>query len=674
MTLRGSLFKPIVLLSLTLLTGMLASCSSSNSNTESLRIYELYVDKGRFTAVDDDTTATVFQLTLGNDVPITPSDEILYFTNRGAQEGGNDTVDNVMNNIWPRVYGSVAPNAIIKATTANQEAILLFCILDKPVYNKTTGQISFTITYLDGQRPVSNLAVTDVKMIITNNVAQMQTQVWSHLLEGDVGTFEPTPTDGTYTFRIQQTIGNAAFGYVCAPHRKSSTIAVKEYIQSWQDRFGAIPPNATIAYDATNDQIGGVQIVTLSNPVYDDATGSISFTAKLLHSAFLPIGKSGLQVNSPSIFIDGGDEGFPTYANNVFSIQYRNSSPKAITVWLSGDQPPCSKAEAAAKNCDAGNTNSEYSDNWKKMYADKVFERSGTRFYIVSKTNGKYGVPVEVPVSNHIDLQAGQTLRIVPPITNDIPEWYYTRSGSAATAGVVAWVTKTGISMPAPEPVTVFEYNLASANKEIWFDLSAVNGVNANATMTYEGTGCGSDVKCKTGVTLPKVLKNNIDAYDAKNTAGCPYIMKFASQTSCPNPKFYPEELDKSLKPDWVVESNKFTKDDVASNYADIWTTAGSPSGIDMARAASGDADKKKAYHIWWSTNPVPQGWLNYLQKNAKGNADAYGWAYDEKRWKTGDTFNINGNPPDNKYVNPLVHGPNLKDTYLNIDIPKVMQ
>ena len=93
-----------------MLTGTLASCSSSSSsysNTESLRIYELYVDKGTFTAVDGDTTATVFQLALSNDVPIQPSDEILYFTNRGAQEGGNDTVDNVMNNIWPRVYGSV---------------------------------------------------------------------------------------------------------------------------------------------------------------------------------------------------------------------------------------------------------------------------------------------------------------------------------------------------------------------------------------------------------------------------------------------------------------------------------------------------------------------------------------------------------------------------------------
>ena len=169
----------------------------------------------------------------------------------------------------------------------------------------------------------------------------------------------PPPTVPIH-YAYAKIIDNAAFGYACAPHRKSSTITVKEYVDSWQDRFGAIPPNATIAYDATDDQIGGVQVVTLSNPVYDETTGSISFTARLLYSAFLPIGKSGQTVNSPSIFIDGGADGFPTYKDNVFSIQYRNSSSSAITVWLQGDQPPCSKAEAEAKNCDAGRTNSEY--------------------------------------------------------------------------------------------------------------------------------------------------------------------------------------------------------------------------------------------------------------------------------------------------------------------------
>ena len=290
------------------------------------------------------------------------------------------------------------------------------------------------------------------------------------------------------------------------------------------------------------------------------------------------------------------------------------------------------------------------------------------------KTNGTYGVPREVAVSNHIDLEKGETLRIVPPLSGIIPEWYWNiindkKETIPYTAGVGAWVTKKGISMIVHDWISFFEFNLDSKQQLIWFDISAVDGVNANATMTYEGPGCGSDTTCKTGATLPKVLKTNIDAYDGNND-GCPYIMTYGSQATCSNPKFYPTTIDAGKKkPAWVIASDKFTKNDVELKHADIWKAAGSPDGLTMAQAPSGESVKKKAYHIWWSTNPVAQGWLKYLQNNAKGKTDAYGWAYDEKRWKTGDTFDVHGNPPDNKAVFPLVHGPNLKDTYLNIDI-----
>lgn len=662
MVLRRSLLQLIVLVTLSIFSSLLASCSSSNSggSTESLRIYEMVAAKGTFTVADGDSTGSEFQLTLSG-VP----NEILSFTNRGAQEGGYGSVDNAMNNIWPRVYGGEAPNAIMKGTTANQESIELFCILDKPVYNKETGQLGFSVTYLDGQRPTANLGMTDVKIIISNNAPQAQPEVWSHLLAGETGTFEPTSVEGSYTFRLQKTSSNA-FGFTCAPQRKSSSSSVQEYIQGWQDRFGNNPPNATIAYDTTNDQNGGVQVVTLSNPVYDELSGDISFTAKLLYSAVQPIAKNGLKVSNPSLFIDGGAGGFPTAADNGFSIQYRNSTPAAITVWLGGDQPPCSKTEA--DNCDTGKVNSEYTANWEKLNTSGAFKRSGTHFYIV-RTSGK---SEEVTVSNHTDLAKGETLRIVPPLSGNIPEWYYKRSGKIETAGVVGWVTKKGISMPAPEPVTVYEYNLDSPNKNIVFDLSAVNGVNTNATMTYEGPGCGNDAKCKTGVTLPKVLKANLEAYNGVND-GCPYILQFASANSCPNPKFYPASFDGRKKPGWVVAPADYSTDKVKSEHETVWKTAGSPSGAQMASAGSGLSSVKPAYHIWWSTNPVGQGWLTYLQKNAKGKTDAYGWAYDEKRWKTSDTFDSFGNPPDNKDVKALVTGPSLKDTYLNIDILKVM-
>lgn len=269
-------FRWITLFSLTVLVTLLAGCSSSDSNNESLRIYEMTVAKGSFTAVAGDATSTQFELSL-SEVP----DKVLYFTNRGALEGGFDTTDNVMTKVWPRVYGTAAPNAIMKATTADQGTIQFFCILNKQVYNKETGKLVFTITYQDGQRPKADQSLTNVKLIITNNVATVLPEVWSHLLAGDTGTFEPTATEGTYIFRMQKT-NLKAFGVTCAPQRKSENITVSRYIQSWQTRFGANPPNATIAYSPDNDQTGGVQVVTLTNPVYDETTGNISFTAMTL--------------------------------------------------------------------------------------------------------------------------------------------------------------------------------------------------------------------------------------------------------------------------------------------------------------------------------------------------------------------------------------------------------
>jgi len=338
---RRAWFRCLLLLNLAIVSGMLASCSddniSSSGNTDSLRIYEMIAENGSFTAGAGDTTGNSFQLNLSN-VP----EEILYFTDRPAREAGFDTVEHVMNNIWPRVYGAVAPNALLKVTAANQEYMELFCILDDPAYNAAAGRLSFTLTYLNGnQKPVSNLSFTDAKIIILNNAGTSQTE-WSELLAGDVGTFEPTATTGIYTFRIQKTIGNV-FGFTNAPSRQSTTMTVKAYIQSWQSRFGTTSPNVSIAYDPTSSQTGGVQIVTLFNPVYDDQTGSISFMAQLLYGT-APIGTSGLSVKGPDLFIDGGQSVVFTIKNStgktvyVYNFPYQEPEPTQLALTLEEDQ------------------------------------------------------------------------------------------------------------------------------------------------------------------------------------------------------------------------------------------------------------------------------------------------------------------------------------------------
>jgi len=329
-------FKWIVLLPFAILCGLLASCSddssSGRSNTESMRIYEMIAGNGTFSPVADDTTGTVFKLSLGN-VP----EQILYFTDRPAQEAGFDSMGNVMDHVWPRVYGKIAPNALMKATMANQESIELFCVLDKPLYSAATARLGFTLTYIAGsQEPFPQLAVTDVKLIILNNAATDQIE-WSQILTGDIGVFEPTATKWTYSFRIGNAIGSV-FSYTSAPMRLLATLAAEDYIQDWQDRFGDTPPNASISYNADEYQKGGVQIVTLSNPVYDEQTGSICFTAKVLYGMPL-IEEAGLTVGNPTIFVDGGKPDF----------EYCSGDDAAwcSPCWNAPDNTWCCKAEGS---------------------------------------------------------------------------------------------------------------------------------------------------------------------------------------------------------------------------------------------------------------------------------------------------------------------------------------
>lgn len=374
---------------------------------------------------------------------------------------------------------------------------------------------------------------------------------------------------------------------------------------------------------------------------------------------------------------------FPTYPGNVFSIQYRNSSASAITVWFIMSKPPCSKA-VAESNKDYCNI--DHSD-WAGMKTQ--ITDSGTRFYI-RRVNGTLDLIAPDHISNKQDLQPGEILRVIPPIVTGTdpatgasytrPEWYYNINiydehhtylrTETQTSGTTTWVTKAGITMPAPQSVMLFEFNLsAPLDKNIWYDIGAVDGLNANGTMTY--TGCAVEHK--------KSCKTNISAYSATND-GCPYILQMSSANVCANPKLYPATLDASTKPSWVVSPSHYTTADVSNTYPSSWTAAGSPSGADMASAASGEKAKKIAYHIWWATNPVGQGWLKYLQKNSTGSCDAYGWAYDEKKWIPKDCnpnsqscFDVNGNPPDNKDIQALINCPYSAGSYVNIDILSVM-
>ncbi len=294
--------RAVLVLLIFLAVGLPAGCSRDSSGTrnEALRIYEMIASTGSFVAISGDTTGNKLVLTL-TDVPGT----VLYFTDRPAEEAGYDTVNNLVNSIWPRVYGSVAPNALVRATLPDKGFLDIFCMLEKPSYNSTTGQLGFTVTYLNGnQKPISNLQVSDIKIIILNN-AQPGAEEWSQLMAASRCSFSAPVGDGTVTITLQQPYGSV-FSYTNAPGRKSTVIPLNDYLQTWQTRFASAQPNISIAYDTRDGQAGGAQIVALTkSPSYDTSTNRIIFTARILFGT-APVAMGGLEVTAPSLFVDGG--------------------------------------------------------------------------------------------------------------------------------------------------------------------------------------------------------------------------------------------------------------------------------------------------------------------------------------------------------------------------------
>lgn len=667
-------FKSLSILGTLVLASFITGCSNgSNSNPlevvgsqpvadpQSLRNYELTAEEGSFKAVGEAGGQAEFQLSLHG------LGDVLFFTNLGVTETGYETVQGLVNKLWPSGTSAVAnepfgPNATLRYSVDGEVHDLL-CVLEKPIYDESTGQLDFTITYLDGVRPVDEDNLRDVKIII-KKAAEIHPVQWSIILNGNSATLDVTDISGEYLLTIEG-VNEHIFAAASAPHRNSLPMTANDLIRHWETVADASPLNASLSYSAPINAESGAHRLTLQNPVYDVDRNVMQFTAKAL-SGTTSI-ESGISINHPTIYLDStAGIAFPTSVDNRFSIQYRNSTAEAVTVWLNGAQPPCSESEATS--CSVGAVPDHYTMDWKNMKG--AFKSSGTHFYVHNKKTKK---TKEIEVTNRINLERGETLRIVPPVGADNhPQWYYSVGGNVTTAGVTGWVTKKGVNMPAPTQVNLFEFNVDYPGKTIWGDISAVDGLNSNGTMAWVGRGCGKNPTCGTGVTMPRRLMTNIEPYNGRND-GCPHIMVVGGARTCPNPKHYPPRITTRERPHWVVGSDSFTTDKVSTGHAEIWRKAGSPNGLQMCAAASGLAAPKEAYHIWWPTNAVGKGWLKYLQKNRKGRCDAYGWAYDEKKWKPGDSFNKDGNPPDNTSVTPLFAGPMKNDTYLNIDILKVM-
>lgn len=159
--------------------------------------------------------------------------------------------------------------------------------------------------------------------------------------------------------------------------------------------------------------------------------------------------------------------------------------------------------------------------------------------------------------------------------------------------------------MHAPDRVIRAEWNWNGGGDNIWFNLSGVDGVNANMTMSY--TSCPSiSTAC------------NVQA------KACPVqLSQIGSGSTCASAK--------SL-----------------AHCHDCGSIPGSShTACELAGCGYSDASEVCECRRWWNENPCALNWCNYLRNN---DCDMYCWAYDELVLKDStatDCLNTQPNPKD---------------------------
>lgn len=340
-----------------------------------------------------------------------------------------------------------------------------------------------------------------------------------------------------------------------------------------------------------------------------------------------------------------------------FAIQFRNASQDAITIYLD-NMPPCARTAHRVGECGASS-------------AEDALAWGGTlvlaSFSTLTCANDGAWTEKIIPSARTCDLGPGEVWRIVPPTHKGKPFWctdqlcglpgarmckaagLATGQGFMRTCpGVGAWVTRRGLGMLSMEAVTRFEFNVNGGT--VWYNASAVDGINCSSTMTY--TGCPIDGTKRCDVPL----------------TDCPYKTTISGVATCPSPKYWPN-LDDRCDPIKLDQIRPRTKRN-AGHIDDAQIRASY-----LAGCPPGDPQGKEACHRWWSTDKrCARTWLDFLHKNRHGVCEQYGWAYDEKRMSSEhDMFDHNGNPSDNPisplHACPIVDGASA----LNIDIQFVL-
>lgn len=390
--------------------------------------------------------------------------DVLWFTDRPERETGENATADFVGNLWPLVYGQVAPNAVIKFHISGANAGL-FVALAAPEYDSDNGTLKFRATLLNStfdEPPQSFLEFDKPVITILNNVPG-QDVASSFVIYGENAAIDGTATEGRYTL-TQEDLDNSVLLANNAPGRYSNVSTTGAFVAQWSGRFGDSPPNAVISGLTDTGELYGY-LLTLTNPRYEETDNRITYSATVLGleteipatltSATLVVDSAGTATRFPlpgkgtcyQAFSKGYD---PSSANKSY-IYFGSDIARKQTGSLWGTQSYLS--ESCGPNCRNDlQTIKDMGINLIRLYDwDNRNDHSQFLDYCQS-----LGIKVVVPISNYLPMN--------PKFWNDqVP--LYLPYGNFGNSSGTDWHPAIAGIIIANEPYGVADFDHATLYK-----------------------------------------------------------------------------------------------------------------------------------------------------------------------------------------------------------------
>lgn len=279
--------------------------SSLPDNTDlSNRIYVMVGESGNTTAANAGHDLTV---TLTGVLP-----QVAWYHDRPGRLAGISATQDFAVADWQRIYGGVAPNALLQFEDADGLKGL-FGSIQNVAYNGAAQTVRFTL-HMTGD--VGNVG---------NNFKRPVLTVLNNLTPPAEGSAFGIPTksasveqDNAGGWRlVLQGVNDQAIWMNNGPSRAADFESVGDFVNHWPDRFGQVLPNASVVGDP-GDGTFRVIAMTLSQPSYDSATHRLSFAATALDGPGDPAVNRVL--TNAVLVVDAGARNSPA---DVFSHAWR---------------------------------------------------------------------------------------------------------------------------------------------------------------------------------------------------------------------------------------------------------------------------------------------------------------------------------------------------------------